>query len=186
MVYNTLDVLGAALALGIPLKDSAAVLAGVPHVQGGWRSFPRRERIIRSSLTTPTRRTAWSTSCRTVKEFAKGRTVAVFGCGGDRDRTKRPLMGKAAADWSDFAVVTTDNPRTEQPEAIIEEILPGLCRQCNALSGGGGPGGGHPLGHGPCTEGGRHRSVPARVMRPIRRSTIRSTTWMSGRSWPII
>ena len=63
---------------------------------------------------------------RTVKEFAKGRTVAVFGCGGDRDRTKRPLMGKAAADWSDFAVVTTDNPRTEQPEAIIEEILPGF------------------------------------------------------------
>ena len=47
---------------------------------------------------------------------AKGRTVAVFGCGGDRYRTKRPLMGKAAADWSDFAVVTTDNPRTEQPE----------------------------------------------------------------------
>lgn len=63
---------------------------------------------------------------QTVKEFAKGRTVAVFGCGGDRDRTKRPLMGKAAADWSDFAVVTTDNPRTEEPEAIIADILPGF------------------------------------------------------------
>ena len=63
---------------------------------------------------------------QTVKEFAKGRTVAVFGCGGDRDKTKRPRMGKAAADWSDFAVVTTDNPRTEEPAAIIRDILPGF------------------------------------------------------------
>ena len=63
---------------------------------------------------------------QTVKEFAKGRTVAVFGCGGDRDKTKRPRMGKAAADWSDFAVITTDNPRTEEPAAIIRDILPGF------------------------------------------------------------
>ena len=62
----------------------------------------------------------------TVKGFAKGRTVALFGCGGDRDRTKRPLMGKAAADWADFVIVTTDNPRTEKPGDIIADILPGL------------------------------------------------------------
>ena len=61
-----------------------------------------------------------------VKGFAKGRTVAVFGCGGDRDRTKRPKMGKIAADIADFAVVTSDNPRTEDPDAIISEILEGM------------------------------------------------------------
>ena len=126
MVYNTLDVLGAALALGIPLKDSAAVLAGVPHVQGRVEVIPTPGKdytILIDYAHTPD---SMVNVLRTVKEFAKGRTVAVFGCGGDRDRTKRPLMGKAAADWSDFAVVTTDNPRTEQPEAIIEEILPGF------------------------------------------------------------
>ena len=126
MVYNTRDVLGAALALGIPLKDSAAVLAGVPHVQGRVEVIPTPGKdytILIDYAHTPD---SMVNVLRTVKEFAKGRTVAVFGCGGDRDRTKRPLMGKAAADWSDFAVVTTDNPRTEQPEAIIEEILPGF------------------------------------------------------------
>ena len=62
----------------------------------------------------------------TVQGFAKGRTVALFGCGGDRDRTKRPLMGAAAAEHADFVVVTTDNPRTEKPADIIADILPGL------------------------------------------------------------
>ena len=107
-------------------KDSAAVLAGVPHVQGRVEVIPTPGKdytILIDYAHTPD---SMVNVLRTVKEFAKGRTVAVFGCGGDRDRTKRPLMGKAAADWSDFAVVTTDNPRTEQPEAIIEEILPGF------------------------------------------------------------
>ena len=63
---------------------------------------------------------------KTVKGFAKGRTVALFGCGGDRDRTKRPIMGKVAAELADFVIVTSDNPRTEDPEAIIADILPGL------------------------------------------------------------
>ena len=61
-----------------------------------------------------------------MKGFAKGRTVALFGCGGDRDRTKRPMMGSIAAELADFVVVTSDNPRTEDPEAIIADILPGL------------------------------------------------------------
>ena len=50
----------------------------------------------------------------------------MFGCGGDRDKTKRPLMGKAAAELADFCIVTSDNPRTEDPRAIIEDILPGM------------------------------------------------------------
>ena len=52
--------------------------------------------------------------------------ITLFGCGGDRDRTKRPLMGRAAGEGSDFVVLTSDNPRSEEPAAILEDILPGL------------------------------------------------------------
>jgi len=62
----------------------------------------------------------------TAKEFAKGNIITVFGCGGDRDTTKRPLMGNIAQKLSDIAIVTSDNPRTEEPKAIIEDILKGL------------------------------------------------------------
>jgi UDP-N-acetylmuramoyl-L-alanyl-D-glutamate--2,6-diaminopimelate ligase len=63
---------------------------------------------------------------KTAREFTKGRVITVFGCGGDRDATKRPLMGKAAGELSDFCVVTSDNPRTEDPDKIIEDIIPGI------------------------------------------------------------
>lgn len=63
---------------------------------------------------------------KTVSEIAKGRIITIFGCGGDRDRTKRPVMGEIAARYSDLAVVTSDNPRTENPSAIIDEILAGI------------------------------------------------------------
>jgi len=62
----------------------------------------------------------------TARELTEGRLLVLFGCGGDRDRGKRPLMGRAATEKSDFAVVTSDNPRTEDPLAIIEDIQPGL------------------------------------------------------------
>ncbi|HCO37320.1 MAG TPA: UDP-N-acetylmuramoyl-L-alanyl-D-glutamate--2,6-diaminopimelate ligase, partial [Ruminococcaceae bacterium] len=61
-----------------------------------------------------------------LKEIAKGRVVTLFGCGGDRDKTKRPKMGKIAADLSDFCVVTSDNPRSENPSEIIKDILEGM------------------------------------------------------------
>ena len=65
-----------------------------------------------------------------VREIAGGRVITLFGCGGDRDRTKRPLMGQTAARLSDYVIVTSDNPRTEAPMDIINEILPGVkkCR----------------------------------------------------------
>ena len=60
------------------------------------------------------------------REIAKGRVVTVFGCGGDRDKTKRPKMGRIAAELSDFCVVTSDNPRSENPSEIIKDILVGM------------------------------------------------------------
>ena len=63
---------------------------------------------------------------KTAREFTEKRIITVFGCGGDRDRSKRPLMGEAAGKYSDYCVVTSDNPRTEDPDAILEDILPGV------------------------------------------------------------
>jgi len=65
---------------------------------------------------------------KAARQVTAGRVIVVFGCGGDRDRTKRPLMGEAAAKLSDFCVITSDNPRSEDPEAIIRDILPGVKR----------------------------------------------------------
>mgnify|MGYP000560174113 CR=1 FL=1 len=63
---------------------------------------------------------------KTVRGFCKGRLIVLFGCGGDRDKTKRPMMGELAGSLADFCIVTSDNPRTEEPEDIINDILPGV------------------------------------------------------------
>ncbi|MBR1496371.1 MAG: UDP-N-acetylmuramoyl-L-alanyl-D-glutamate--2,6-diaminopimelate ligase [Oscillospiraceae bacterium] len=124
-VYNALGVLAAAKLLGIPLAEAAASLASAPGVPG------RMERvgtdgdytILIDYAHTPD---ALENALRALRETAPGRVVAVFGCGGDRDRGKRPQMGRIAAALADFAVVTSDNPRTEDPEAIIGEIIAGI------------------------------------------------------------
>ena len=126
MVYNTLDVLGAALALGISLEKSAGILASVPHVKGRVEVVPTPGKDYTILIDYAHSPDGMENVLSSVKGFAKGRTVALFGCGGDRDKTKRPKMGKAAADLADFAVVTTDNPRTEVPADIIADILPGF------------------------------------------------------------
>ena len=126
MVYNTLDVLGAALALGVPLEKSARALSTVPHVKGRVEVVPTPGKDYTVLIDYSHTPDSLENILRTVKGFAKGRTVALFGCGGDRDRTKRPIMGSVAAELADFVVVTSDNPRTEDPEAIIADILPGL------------------------------------------------------------
>jgi UDP-N-acetylmuramoyl-L-alanyl-D-glutamate--2,6-diaminopimelate ligase len=64
----------------------------------------------------------------TVREFTKGRLISVFGCGGDRDKTKRPIMGEIASRVSDITIITSDNPRTEEPQDIIKEILKGVSK----------------------------------------------------------
>ena len=126
MVYNTLDALGAALALGVPLEKSAEALAVVPHVKGRVEVVPTPGKDYTVLIDYSHTPDSLENILKTVKGFAKGRTVALFGCGGDRDRTKRPIMGRVAAELADFVIVTSDNPRTEDPEAIIADILPGL------------------------------------------------------------
>ena len=126
MVYNTLDVLGAALALGISLEQSAAVLAGVSPVKGRVEVVPTPGKDYTVLIDYAHSPDGMVSVLSSVKGFAKGRTVALFGCGGDRDRTKRPKMGRVAAEIADFVVVTTDNPRTEKPADIIADILPGM------------------------------------------------------------
>ncbi len=63
---------------------------------------------------------------RSARGFSKGRLIVVFGCGGDRDRAKRPIMGRIASDLADVCVVTSDNPRSERPEAILDGIVAGV------------------------------------------------------------
>jgi len=126
MVYNTLDVLGAALQLGVPLEESARILAAVPHVKGRVEVVPTPGKDYTILIDYAHSPDGLSNVLSSVKGFAKGRTVAVFGAGGDRDKTKRPKMGRIAADIADFVVVTSDNPRTEVPGDIIRDILVGM------------------------------------------------------------
>ncbi len=125
-VYNALAALGTLLALGFGLKESAAALAECRGVKGRVEVVPTPGKdftILIDYAHTPD---AIENVLRAVKETAPGRVGILFGCGGDRDRTKRPKMAAIAAKLADYLIVTSDNPRTEEPEAIIAEILTGL------------------------------------------------------------
>ena len=124
-VYNALGVLTCGLALGLPLADCADALAKAPGVKGRIEvvPVPADFAVIIDYAHTPD---ALENILTTVRDFTAGRVICLFGCGGDRDRTKRPQMGAIAGSLADVAVVTSDNPRTEEPGAIIRDILPGL------------------------------------------------------------
>lgn len=124
-VYNALGVMAAARELGVPLADSARVLRQSAGVKGRVEvvPVPGDYTVLIDYAVTPD---AIENVLTTVRDFARGRVVILFGCGGDRDRGKRPKMGRIAAQMADFVVVTSDNPRTEVPGDIIADILPGL------------------------------------------------------------
>ena len=124
-VYNALGVLTCGLALGLPLADCADALAKAPGVKGRIEvvPVPADFAVIIDYAHTPD---ALENILTTVRDFTAGRVICLFGCGGDRDRTKRPQMGAIAGSLADVTVVTSDNPRTEEPGAIIRDILPGL------------------------------------------------------------
>lgn len=123
-VYNLLGAIGVGLVYGMPMEEIAAKLATFQNVPG------RLERIENSrgvSVFVDYAHTddALRNVLETLREVAPSRITTVFGCGGDRDRGKRPLMGSVATKLSDLVVITSDNPRHEDPQAIISEILQG-------------------------------------------------------------
>lgn len=124
-VENALAALGVCVALGVPLEHAARALGTAHGVKGRAEVVPTDTdyTVLIDYAHAPD---GVSNILRTVRGFAKGRVIALFGCGGDRDRTKRPIMGHLAAELSDYCIVTSDNPRTEQPEAIIEDIVAGM------------------------------------------------------------
>ncbi|MGE5258954.1 MAG: UDP-N-acetylmuramoyl-L-alanyl-D-glutamate--2,6-diaminopimelate ligase [Hyphomicrobiales bacterium] len=127
-VENILCAVGAATALDLPPEAIRSGIAALSCVPGRLeRVATRSGRFVYVDYShTPD---ALENALHALRELATGRLICVFGCGGDRDRTKRPIMGAIAARLSDLAVVTSDNPRTEDPRAIIEQILPGVREQ---------------------------------------------------------
>ncbi len=127
-VHNALAVICAALTLDLPLDRILDALSRAKGVRGRVEVVPtpgRNYTVLIDYAHTPD---GLENVLKTVRGFAKGRTVVLFGCGGDRDRTKRPIMGEIASRLAHEVIVTSDNPRTEDPIAIIHEILPGLVR----------------------------------------------------------
>jgi UDP-N-acetylmuramyl-tripeptide synthetase len=122
---NSLCAAACALALGIPLDQVAAGLEAPDYIPG--RAQPVRVNqpfdVLIDYAHSPD---ALEKILQTARELCRGKLLVVFGCGGDRDRGKRPLMGKVASENADVVVVTSDNPRSEDPLAIIAEIKPGL------------------------------------------------------------
>ena len=125
-VYNALTVLGVAHQLGISLSACASALETAEGVKGRVEVVPTPGTpysVLIDYAHTPD---ALENVLRTVRDFCKGRLISVFGCGGDRDPMKRPIMGKIGVELSDIAIITSDNPRTEAPMAIIQDILKGV------------------------------------------------------------
>ncbi len=125
-VYNALTVLGISLQLGISLSAAAAALKTAQGVKGRVEVVPTPGMpytVLIDYAHTPD---GLENVLRSVRDFCQGRMIAVFGCGGDRDPIKRPIMGRIGAELADIAVITSDNPRTEVPGAIIRDILKGI------------------------------------------------------------
>ncbi|MGH9412705.1 MAG: UDP-N-acetylmuramoyl-L-alanyl-D-glutamate--2,6-diaminopimelate ligase [Terriglobales bacterium] len=124
-ILNALAALGVGCSLGL---DAAVITAGVarwPHVRGRFQRVSAGQpfTVLIDYAHTPD---ALTNLLAAARELTPGRLLLVFGCGGDRDRGKRPLMGQAAAAGADWVLVTSDNPRSEAPEAIIAEIVHGI------------------------------------------------------------
>jgi len=133
-VYNLLAAMCAALARGMTLDEIAHATPELKQVPGRFEVVPGSERagfsvVVDYAHTDDALKNLISLARENIGVHP-GRVITLFGCGGDRDRTKRAKMGRAAAEGSDFVIVTSDNPRSERPSAIIDEILPGV-RQTN-------------------------------------------------------
>ncbi len=127
-VYNALTVLGIALQLGISLETAAVSLATAKGVKGRIEVVPTPGKpytVLIDYAHTPD---GLENVLSSAKDFCRGRLISVFGCGGDRDPIKRPIMGRIGWELSDIAIITSDNPRTEDPHKILADICAGLPR----------------------------------------------------------
>ena len=124
-VYNALAVIGTLMSVGVSISEASEALCRCAGVKGRAEIVPtdREFTILIDYAHTPD---ALSNILDTVKGYSKGRTVLLFGCGGDREKEKRPIMGAIAAQKADYIYVTSDNPRTEKPSDIIADILEGV------------------------------------------------------------
>jgi UDP-N-acetylmuramoyl-L-alanyl-D-glutamate--2,6-diaminopimelate ligase len=121
---NALGAAGATLALGRPFAEVVERLKTAPQVPGRMDVIVGEPFVVlRDYMHTPD---AYERVLATLRPLTKGRLIVIFGCGGDRDRGKRPEMGKIAAELSDLVILTTDNPRTEDPDRIIDDIVAGI------------------------------------------------------------
>lgn len=122
-VANALGAAAAAWATGMPAEEIAAKLSTLPQVPGRLERIYERPTVLRDYAHTPD---ALERALMAVRPFASRRLIVVFGCGGDRDRGKRPQMGVIAERLGDYVIVTSDNPRTEDPDRIIDDIEAGM------------------------------------------------------------
>ena len=124
-VYNVLAAVGGALAENVPTADIVEALRSFTGVPGRFELVREGQpfSVIVDYAHTPD---GMENVLRTARAVTAGRIIAVFGCGGDRDRTKRPIMGRMAAELADIAILTSDNPRTEDPAAILDEVETGV------------------------------------------------------------
>ena len=124
-VHNVLAAVGASLAEHVAAADIAAALTAFTGVPGRFELVREGQdfAVIVDYAHTPD---GMENVLRTARAVTKGRIIAVFGCGGDRDRTKRPIMGRIGAEMADIAILTSDNPRTEDPAAIVDEVERGV------------------------------------------------------------
>jgi UDP-N-acetylmuramoyl-L-alanyl-D-glutamate--2,6-diaminopimelate ligase len=126
-VYNSLAAIAGASVLGVDVRSAVLALAGAPAVPGRLEAVPA-QRNFRVFVDYAHTDDALLNVIKTCRELNPARLIVVFGCGGSRDKTKRPRMGAVVDQHADFAIVTSDNPRQEEPLAIIEDIKPGMVR----------------------------------------------------------
>lgn len=124
-VYNALGAIGAALNVGVPMETIIHALGEIKGVPGRIENVAKGQKynVFVDYAHTPD---GVYNIINAVKGFTEGRVITVFGCGGDRDRKKRPIMGEISAKLSDYSIITSDNPRSEEPIDIIKEIETGV------------------------------------------------------------
>jgi UDP-N-acetylmuramoyl-L-alanyl-D-glutamate--2,6-diaminopimelate ligase len=125
-VYNLLAAVATASALDVPVRAIEEGLAALPGVPGRFQVVSSPEDDVAVVVDYAHTDDALKNLLETARALSQGRMLTVFGCGGDRDRTKRPLMGAVAGRLSDVVVITSDNPRSEDPARIIEEVERGI------------------------------------------------------------